>query len=115
MLFQLKRVYQPRTNGDGVRVLVDRLWPRGLKRSDAEIDYWAKDVAPSPDLRRWFNHEKPKWAEFRERYANELQTNRPAVDRLADHLNGKNATLLYAAKDADHNHAIVLRDFMNGL
>jgi len=109
---RVKRIYDSRSDSDGVRILVDRLWPRGLKKEDAEIDLWLKEIAPSNDLRRWFNHEAAKWPEFRERYEKELRENKPAVATLEERISGSTATLLYAAKDAEHNQAIVLRDFL---
>lgn len=109
---RVKRIYDSRSDSDGVRILVDRLWPRGLKKEDAEIDLWLKEIAPSNDLRRWFNHEAAKWSEFRERYEKELRENKPAVATLEERISGSTATLLYAAKDTEHNQAIVLRDFL---
>lgn len=110
-LVRLKRVYDPPALEDGVRVLVDRLWPRGLKRDAAGIDLWLKEAAPSAELRRWFGHDPGRWAEFRERYRAELAANSPAVAALRDLIKqGRPLTLLFAAKDAAHNNAVVLRD-----
>lgn len=110
--YRIKRVYDAPESSDGTRVLVDRMWPRGVAKSDAELDDWAKDVAPSPDLRGWFGHDPEKFDEFRDKYRRELEEreeNREAVKNLPK---DKVVTLLYAAKDEEHNHAVVLRDFL---
>jgi uncharacterized protein YeaO (DUF488 family) len=110
---RLKRAYEPALPEDGVRVLVDRLWPRGLSRDKACIDLWLKEAAPSAALRRWFGHQSARWAEFKRRYRQELDQNPAAMARLkriADE-NGC-VTLLFAARDVDHNNAIVLREVL---
>ena len=111
-----KRVYEPADPGDGYRALVDRLWPRGLKRADAAIDAWLKDVAPSTELRKWFAHEESRWAEFQRRYAVELEA--PEAQRMLDdlrsHAKRGTVTLLYAAREERHNSACVLRDVLTG-
>ncbi|MBB3285799.1 MULTISPECIES: DUF488 domain-containing protein [Rhizobium] len=112
MSVRIKRIYEPADKHDGKRILVDRLWPRGIAKSDAHIDVWLKDVAPSADLRRWFAHDPNKWNEFRHRYQDELKKNAKAVDQLKDEIGQSTATLLYGAKDSEHNHAIVLVDFI---
>jgi uncharacterized protein YeaO (DUF488 family) len=114
MELRLKRIYDPPEDSDGLRILVDRLWPRGLRKGEAGIDFWAKDVAPSTELRRWFHsgEDDAKWAEFRRRYEAELARNRKEVEALRARIKGRTATLLYAAADREHNHAIVLRDFL---
>ena len=112
MTLRLKRVYESAESGDGKRILVDRLWPRGVSKDEAKVDLWLKAVAPSPDLRRWFGHDPEKWAEFRRRYRNELEENVAAVDELKKAIGRSKATLLYGAKDQEHNHAIVLKDFI---
>ncbi|NLS21395.1 DUF488 domain-containing protein [Rhizobium sp. P40RR-XXII] len=112
MSVRIKRIYEPADKQDGKRILVDRLWPRGLSKDDAHIDVWLKDVAPSTDLRRWFGHDPKKWDEFRRRYGDELKTNAKVVDELREQIGQSTATLLYGAKDSEHNHAIVLRDFI---
>lgn len=110
---QIRRVYEPASPDDGFRVLIDRLWPRGLRRESAAIDLWFKDIAPSPALRTWFGHEPARWAGFGERYCAELDANVPAVQRLAGLLRAYGRmTLLYAARDPVHNHAAVLRDYL---
>ena len=107
--FALKRIYAPPAD-DGTRVLVDRLWPRGMTKAEAAVDHWLKAVAPSPDLRKWFGHDPAHWDEFRHRYRAELSANAEAVDQLR-RLHGK-VTLLYAAHDEQHNHALVVLDFL---
>jgi uncharacterized protein YeaO (DUF488 family) len=110
---RVKRVYDVPSADDGVRVLVDRLWPRGLKRETAKIDLWLKDVAPSDELRRWFGHDPNRWAQFQKRYRAELAQNAEPVAALRELVKGrKPLTLLYAAKDIERNNAIVLRDFL---
>jgi uncharacterized protein YeaO (DUF488 family) len=110
---RVKRVYDVPSPDDGVRVLVDRLWPRGLTRETAKIDLWLKDVAPSDELRRWFGHDPNRWAQFQKRYRAELAQNAEPVAALRELVKGrKPLTLLYAAKDIERNNAIVLRDFL---
>jgi len=106
---RIKRVYEAPDSRDGFRILVDRLWPRGLSRETARIDLWMKDIAPSTALRKWFAHEPEKWPVFRQRYLAELEQNRQLLEALVE-LAGKHkrTTLLYAASDKDHNNATVL-------
>ncbi len=106
---RLKRVYDPPSPQDGLRVLVDRLWPRGLAKADAEIDEWLKDVAPSSTLRKWFNHDPARWDAFRRRYADELARRPDALEQLRALARRRRLTLLYAAKDPAHNHALALK------
>jgi uncharacterized protein YeaO (DUF488 family) len=108
---QLRRIYDPPSADDGVRVLVDRLWPRGLSKAEAAIDRWMKDVAPSAELRTWFGHEPDRWPEFRTRYIAELRQN-PAVDELRELVRDGRVTLLFGARDAEHNNAVVLREVL---
>ncbi len=110
---QIKRVYDPPKNDDGLRVLVDRLWPRGLKKVDARIDFWAKELAPSTSLRKWFNHEEQKFSEFRLRYFEELETKHNAARKMLDQAAEGTITLLFAAKDRSYNQAIVLQSFLS--
>jgi uncharacterized protein YeaO (DUF488 family) len=107
MTFQIKRVYEPAKPSDGIRVLVDRLWPRGVKKSSARLDHWMKDVAPSPRLRLWFGHKPERFAEFSKRYKRELADNGelPELRKLG---RGALVTLLYGARDPEMNHAVVL-------
>ncbi|HSS37300.1 MAG TPA: DUF488 domain-containing protein [Polyangia bacterium] len=108
---RVKRVYDPPSRDDGLRVLVDRLWPRGLSKAAAHIDVWMKEVAPSTALRTWFGHDPARWSEFRRRYLRELAATeaRDALLGLADQ---QAVTLLFAAKDPVHNNAVVLRDWL---
>src|SRR6218665_815585 len=108
MSLSLKRVYDPPTKTDGTRVLVDRLWLRGVTKSKAGIDLWLKDVAPSTELRQWFGHDPEKWAEFGKRYRAELKRN-PALAELREHAERGDVTLVYAAHDPQHNQAVVLK------
>lgn len=113
MPVKIKRIYEPAASEDGQRILVDRLWPRGVAKAEAHIDLWLKDVAPSADLRRWFGHKPERWAEFQKRYLAELKDN-PAFEDLRRLVRGKPTTLLYGAKDETHNQARVLADRLNG-
>jgi uncharacterized protein YeaO (DUF488 family) len=109
---KIKRIYESFDKQDGVRILVDRLWPRGVKKETAHLDEWMKAIAPSTELRKWFNHDAPKWDEFRIKYKHELTQN-DAVKELLDLLKKhKIVTLLYAAHDEEHNHALVLQQFI---
>lgn len=108
----LKRAYSPPSPADGIRVLVDRLWPRGLRKSDAAIDRWLKDVAPSTELRRWFGHDPSRWDEFRRRYRAELSREAKLVNELRTMARKGPLTLVYAARDELHNEAVVLRDVL---
>ncbi|MHA6690983.1 DUF488 domain-containing protein [Devosia sp. A449] len=108
--YAIKRIYEPAASEDGVRVLVDRLWPRGVSKDEAKIDHWLKDVAPSSELRTWFGHEPVRWDEFRRRYRAELHDNNAALDELRQ-LTGK-VTLLYGAHDEAHNQAVVLLELL---
>lgn len=107
---RLKRAYEPPSPEDGVRILVDRLWPRGLGKSDAAIDRWLKDLAPSNDLRRWFGHDPNKWDEFSRRYEAELSHRTELLRELREMARNGPVTLVYAARDEAHNQAVVLRD-----
>ena len=109
---RIKRAYDEPAGADGQRILVDRLWPRGLSKKDARIDRWAKDIAPSEELRRWFGHDPERWTEFRHRYEAELRENEAQVNALREQIGTKAATLLFAAKDTEHNNAVVLQDFL---
>lgn len=111
----IKRIYQAKQIDDGYRVLVDRLWPRGVSKSRAALDEWNKEVTPSPDLRKWFGHKPERFDEFKQRYRAELDQNGAAFDfvkRIADLLVSQNVTLLYAAKDPHINHAIILQEWI---
>lgn len=112
MDIRIKRVYEAPSPDDGTRVLVDRLWPRGLARDKARIDLWLKELAPSTELRKWFNHEPAKWAEFQQHYRQELELQPAALARLRELIDGGPVTLLFGAKEARFNDAVALREFM---
>ena len=109
---RLKRAYAQRSSDDGVRVLVDRLWPRGLKKVDAAIDHWMKDIAPSSELRRWFAHDPLRWKGFQRRYKQELKQRQKEVNELRTLARRGPITLIFATHDEEHNEAVVLRDFL---
>lgn len=110
----MKRAYDPPDEADGVRVLVDRLWPRGLTKKSAAIDQWPKDVTPSTELRKWFHHDPDRWDEFRRRYLAELKDKGSELDELRKLAQAGPITLIYAARDTPHLHATVLRDVLLG-
>jgi uncharacterized protein YeaO (DUF488 family) len=111
---KLKRAYDRPAAADGTRVLVDRLWPRGVKKADAAIDRWAKDLAPSTDLRKWFGHDPDRWSEFQRRYRAELRHNAELLDELRRLARRGAVTLIYAARDQEHNEAVIIRDMLVG-
>lgn len=108
---RIKRVYLPPEKSDGQRVLVDRLWPRGVSKDEAQLTLWLKEAGPTTDLRKWFGHDPARWEEFRSRYADELKDN-PAVATLRELAGKGDLTLLYSAHDEAHNQAVVLADFL---
>lgn len=113
-MFKVKRVYDPAGSQDGYRVLVDRIWPRGMSKEKAHVDLWMKEIGPSDRLRKWFGHDPKRWAEFQKRYRGELKKN----SRLVDELRGlakkdRTVTLVYSARDDQHNQAVALRKFLN--
>ncbi len=113
-MIKLKRIYEKYNKDDGYRILVDRLWPRGISKERAKLDLWFKDIAPSTDLRKWFNHDIPKWSEFKKKYRAELKVNKVNVDFLKQVVQKKKIiTLLYGAKDEIHNEAVVLEELLN--
>lgn len=110
---QLKRAYDPVSAEDGYRILVERLWPRGLTKEKAAVDLWLKEIAPSPELRKWFGHDPEKWKEFSRRYREELDDNTEAVSQLRQVLKKEDTvTFVYAARDTEHNSALLLRDYL---
>ena len=111
-MIKIKRVYDMPDKTDGMRVLVDRLWPRGIKKEDAGLDLWLKDMAPSDELRKWFSHDPSKWQEFRKRYRHELKDKPEMIEDLKKAARQGTVTLLYAAKDADRNNAVVLKEML---
>lgn len=110
---KVKRVYEEASKEDGYRILIDRLWPRGLKKATAHIDLWLKEIAPSSELRSWFNHESEKWAEFKKRYAKELSRKQELIKIITDKARSGTVTLLYGAKDEEHNNAIALQTYLS--
>jgi uncharacterized protein YeaO (DUF488 family) len=113
-VLSLKRAYEPPSAHDGFRVLVERLWPRGVKKADAAVDLWLPDIAPSPELRKWFSHDPAKWEEFCRRYWDELAGRAEAVNLLKDKLRQGRITLVYGSKDEEHNAAVALKKFLEG-
>ncbi|MCC7391675.1 DUF488 domain-containing protein [Candidatus Sumerlaeota bacterium] len=112
MRVKIKRVYDEPDKMDGTRILVDRLWPRGLTKAKAHVDLWMKEIAPSTELRKWFNHEPEKWKEFSKRYRAELKKNGEQVTLLRKEIGKGDATLVYGARDEEHNAAVVLLEFL---
>jgi uncharacterized protein YeaO (DUF488 family) len=111
---RIKRVYDAPEEGDGFRVLVDRLWPRGISKEKTGIDLWLKEAAPSDGLRKWFNHEPQKWLEFKERYSRELHGRTEALKPILER-HGTTVTLLYSAADVEHNNAVALKEYIESL
>jgi uncharacterized protein YeaO (DUF488 family) len=110
----IKRVYDPAQPSDGYRVLVDRVWPRGVARERARIDEWARELAPSDELRKWFNHDPERFGEFQRRYRAELRAHGDRIEELRAHASRGRVTLVYAARDENHNNAVVLADLLGG-
>lgn len=114
MTIKVKRVYEPAEAGDGVRFLVDRLWPRGIKKERLQIEAWLKDAAPSNDLRHWYGHDPAKWDEFKRRYAAELDANPDAWQPIVEAARRGDVTLLYSTREAARNNAVALREYVEG-
>lgn len=112
-MIKVKRVYQPPQETDGLRVLVDRLWPRGLTKEKAKIDLWLKDIAPSNALRKWFAHDPAKWEEFKKRYFQELKGKTELVKAIKDKIKEGTVSLVYGAKDLEHNNAVALKEYLS--
>ena len=110
---KLKRIYDDPSGDDGYRVLVDRLWPRGISKENAKLDEWDKEIAPSSELRKWFDHKEERFDEFAHRYREELKDKNETLDKLREKAKHKTLCLLYAAKDAKYNQAVVLRDVLS--
>lgn len=113
-MLKIKRVYEEAEANDGVRFLVERLWPRGMKKEELKMKAWLKDAAPSPDLRSWYGHDVAKWKEFQRRYRTELERNPDAWLPIIEAAKEGNVTLLYSARDPEHNSALVLKEFLEG-
>ena len=111
-MIKLKRVYDPYADSDGKRILVDRLWPRGIKKEDARMDLWLKDIAPSDALRKWFAHDPSRWPEFKKHYRKELEDRKEMIHELKTEARRKTVTLLFSAKDTERNNAVVLKEII---
>ena len=111
-MLRIKRVYEEPKRADGVRFLVERLWPRGIRKEELRMKAWLKEVSPSPGLRTWYSHDVTKWEEFQKRYRKELKSNADAWQPILDAAKNGNVTLLYSAKDVEHNSALVLKEFL---
>ena len=112
-MIKIKRVYDPPEPGDGKRILIDRLWPRGLKKEDLKMDEWLKEIAPSDKLRKWFSHDPRKYEEFKKRYAKELKDRSETLARIKAEAKKGAVTILFSAKDTEHNNATVLRELLS--
>ncbi len=111
-VIRLKRTYEAPSDGDGARILVERLWPRGISKEKLRLDHWAKQIAPSPELRTWYGHDPALWEQFQQRYRNELDANAKEVADLAERIEGQAASFLFAARDVERNSAVVLRAYL---
>jgi uncharacterized protein YeaO (DUF488 family) len=112
MPFEIKRAYEDATRSDGTRVLVDRVWPRGVSKAKAKIDHWLKEIAPSTALRKWFGHDPARWVEFKRRYFAELNAQGEALDELRKLAHGKTVTLVFGAKDTEHSQGTALKEYL---
>ena len=112
MSIAVKRIYSAPEDSDGVRILVDRLWPRGMKKATAKVDAWVKEIAPSTELRQWYGHDPKKWNEFRKRYFAELEAKPEFLDQLREHMGEGTATFLYSSKEDKLNNAMALREYL---
>lgn len=113
-MFKIKRIYEQVDKTDGYRILVDRLWPRGVSKENAAVDLWLKEIAPTDELRKWFNHDPEKWGEFQKKYKKEIAANKVILQQLKEVLKEqKTVTLLYGAKDEEHNQAVVLQNLLS--
>jgi len=112
-MIKIKRAYEPSSSDDGFRILVDKLWPRGVSKEKASLDLWIKEVAPSDDLRKWFSHDPKKWKEFQNKYKNELKDRKESINKIKEiEKNKGKVTLIYSAEDEKHNNAIVLENIL---
>ena len=112
MPISLKRVYEPPSRSDGCRILVERLWPRGLSKQEAKIDVWPKEAAPSTELRRWFNHEPDKWADFKRRYFKELRARQASVQPILERVRAGQVTFVFASRESRFNNAAALKEYV---
>lgn len=115
MKVHIKRVYEDAEKEDGFRILVDRVWPRGMTKEKAAIDLWLKEIGPTTELRKWFGHDPDRWTEFKKRYKEELKENKEIVAELKTHVKKGKVTLVYSAKDEAHNQAIVVQEYLSKL
>ncbi len=111
-MINVKRIYDPASSEDGTRIYIDRLWPRGLKKSEAKFDEWLKEISPSTELRKWFGHDPAKWEEFKKRYKKELEDKKEIMEKLKKEAKRKKITLLYSASETEHNNAIAMKEFL---
>ena len=112
MSISLKRAYEAPSPSDGCRILVERLWPRGLKKQDAKIDLWPKDAAPATELRRWFNHDPDKWVEFKRRYFKELRARKESLQPILDRVRSGQVTFVFASRETRFNNAVALKEYL---
>jgi Uncharacterized conserved protein len=115
-MIKIKRIYEKAEESDGIRILVDRLWPRGIKKEEAKVDYWLKEISPSNELRKWFSHDFNKWEEFKNKYFNELNSKKELINFLLEIIKKNlNVTLLYSAKEEKYNNAVALKEYLQDL
>jgi len=115
-MIRIKRIYEEYSPDDGFRILIDRLWPRGVSKDDARVDLWFKEIAPTDHLRKWFSHDPKKWEAFKKKYIKELKENKLSLDKIRNlKKEHKNITLIFSAKDEQHNNAVVLSEFLHTL
>ncbi len=112
-MIRIKRIYDPAAPDDGKRIYIDRLWPRGMKKEEVKMDEWLKEVSPSDSLRKWFGHEPSKYAEFKKRYTKELEKQSEVLERIRKESKKETVTLLFSAKDVEHNNATVLKELLS--
>jgi uncharacterized protein YeaO (DUF488 family) len=112
-MIKIKRIYEPASADDGKRIYIDRLWPRGMKKEEVKIDEWLKDISPSDSLRKWFGHAPSKYAEFKRRYKRELEKHSEMLERIRKEEKNQTVTLLFSAKDMEHNNATVLKEILS--
>lgn len=116
MMIKIKRIYEKYSPDDGFRVLIDRLWPRGVSKDDAHLNFWFREIAPTNYLRKWFSHDPKRWETFKKKYIKELKKNKPSLDKIKDlKKEHKTITLIFSAKDEQHNNAVVLSEFLHTL
>ena len=108
----IKRSYDKPASGDGSRILVDRIWPRGVSKEELKIDEWLKEIAPSTSLRKWFGHDPKKWNEFKKRYFDELENNKDLIKKIIEQTKYSTVTFVYSAKDSEHNNAVALKEYI---